>query len=257
PLMTNIEHYGQELCNWLPGLSNHTALSTCVALLIFLGLTGLFFIRSWRNRNYHTTENIMSAFFIVYSVFIVGMSTISHFEGMNNRLLSPLYIPLLLTCSFWVPKWLTALNPAFRNYAAAGMVLLGLAFGVFEFQQIRALFHDANIYGIPGYTEDGWRNSELSGFLRKHPAIFGSDYTVYSNAHEAVYFHSGLKADDLPHNVDVQYMKDFFSEDGQYLIWFNTVQDEELISLDKILKNRKLVKRYDFKDGTIYFLLKK
>ena len=257
PLLGNVMLYGQELCKWIPGISGHAVLSALVAVVLFVLFAVLFFVRSWCNRNYTTAAQITTTFFIVYSVFIVGMSTISHFEGMNNRLLSPLYIPMLMTCTFWIPEWLKGLRPVLRKYAAAFILTLALLFAVFELIKLKELFREVNIYGIPGYTEDGWRTSELSQCLKAHPHFFKNDFTLYSNAHEAVYFHSNLKADDLPHHVDKEYIKAFFEEDGQYLIWFNAIADNELIDLNFILKNRKVMKTYPFKDGTIYFLLKK
>ena len=257
PLLGNIIVYGQELGKWIPGLSSHAMIGVAFFVGLFVVLVVLFFMRCWFVTKYTTTAQIATAFFIVYSIFIVGMSTISHFEGMNNRLLSPLYIPLLLISSFWIPEWAGHFSMQLQKSIAVLFGILLSIFLTFEIVQLKHMFYDVHIYGIPGYTEDGWKKSQLSQFLRSRPHFFKNDYTLYSNAHEAVYFHSGLKADDLPHRVDKEYTKAFFNEDGQYLIWFNTVADGELIDLQQILNNRRVVKQYQFKDGTIYFLLKK
>jgi hypothetical protein len=257
PIWSNIVLYGQEIGRWVPGIGGNVILSTFFSVGLFVLLVSLFFIRSWYNRNYTTAAQVTTAFFIVYSVFIVGMSTISHFEAMNNRLLSPLYIPMMMTCTLWIPERVKGMTSVSRKYAVAFILLVTLVFAGFELLTLKELFKEVNRYGIPGYTEDGWKKSEVSRFLRRHPHFFKNDFTLYSNAHEAVYFHSNLRADDLPHHVDKEYIQAFFQEDGQYLIWFNTIADNELIDLDFILKNRKVVKTYRFKDGAIYFLLKK
>jgi len=116
------------------------------------------------------------------------------------------------------------------------------------------MYEDVKDYGIAGYTDDSWKNSQTAKFLREHPSYFNRKYTVYSNAHEAAYFNGGLQTESLPHRVSKHDTEEFFSEDGLYLIWFDDFSDNELIKFRSIWDRCDVIKTYDFNDGDIFFI---
>ncbi|KIO76433.1 hypothetical protein TH53_14935 [Pedobacter lusitanus] len=250
----NIFYYGKVLCSWLPFADQYPAVYSAIAIILFVIIVVVYLKRSWFAVNYGTAENCFAAFFIVYTVFIIGVSTLSHFEQINNRFISPLFIPMLITITCWVPGVLTRLPVRQRSiaFAAAGLVILG--FQVNELRKLYDMYQEARDYGIAGYTDDSWKKSQTAEFLRQHPEIFKPGYGLYSNAAEAAYFNGGLNAVSLPHYNIPDDISDFYKKKGMYLIWFRAIEDPDLITLSALRKRASVVKQYSFKDGDIYFV---
>ena len=254
PLSENIRYYANVIFEWLSLPARFQLWYPAIALMLFLVIAGLFLKRAYQKHNYTATGNIFAAFVIVYTVFIIGISTLSHFEQINNRLLSPLFIPLLIAITFRMPAYLNGLKKEFRLPAFIGVSLLIVVFQVGQAVRSAELYREAVRYGVPGYTDNSWKNSPVASFIRGHHNAFDPRYNIYSNAHEAVYFTGNLRSFSLPHVIDKEDILSFFREKGMYLIWFNQVRDPELIGLQSIRKNADLVKKYVFKDGTVYFV---
>lgn len=254
-LSDNILFYGKVVSEWVPLFTQHPLAIILWVVIIFTVVAITFLGRSISGREYSTAENCFTAFFIVYTVFIIGISTLSHFEGINNRLLCPLYIPMLISLTSWIPRQLSLLSGLKFKISLGLLSIAVIGFEMNQFSEMRQMFHEATTYGISGYTEDSWKISPLSQFLRKHPAAFDPEYDLYSNAHEAAYFNGGINAESIPHRKDKSDIYDFFSDTGQYLIWFNNFSDTDLISLATIRKHASVIRQYSFKDGAIYFVL--
>lgn len=264
PLHDNIYYYGTVVCQWL-GLSSAPALIVSgIVIFIFIAAVVVFVIQAWHHKAYTGAESCFTAFFIVYTVFIIGISTLSHFEQINNRLLSPLYIPLVIVLTAWVPRVFsadsnngTAAGTKITEFKKAVLVISLLIICRFEYTQLKKfseMYTEANTYGIAGYTDDSWKKSALSRFLRTHSAAFKEDYKLYSNAHEAAYFNGHVRAESLPHLIDKKDIGSFFREKGHYLIWFDAIEDDELLSLQTIRKYAEVTKTNDFTDGSIYIV---
>jgi hypothetical protein len=255
PVMDNISYYGKVLCNWFPVFNEQYTTGVITGLSVFVFLTFMFFYRCVRRQQYSSQQNITAAFVVVYSIFIIGISTLSHFEGINNRLMVPVFIPVLLAVSYWIPFWLSGLKPLARK---TGIVMLTLFLLLLQYKiivHLEEMYRDAVDNGIPGYTDNSWKNSSTANFLAAHPGFLNSGYKIYSNAHEAVYFNAGgLRADEIPQRVYKDYTEEFYKEGIHYVIWFNQIDDPELISLPDILKHRKLLQTYKFRDGRIFLL---
>jgi len=250
----NIIYTGRVVCQWLLVPGQQDRLVSGIFIFIFMVISFIFLARSLFAAIHIRADHCFAAFFTVYTVFIIGISTLSHFEQLNNRLLSPLYIPMVISLTSWVPAAVKRLRPSYAHPLAGILLLLAFFFGYRQYQLVTKMYDDVKDSGIPGYTEDSWRNSETAGFLRRHPHYFNPDYTIYSNAHEAAYFNGNLRAESLPHKRDVDDTRDFFKEDAFYLIWFDNFSDNELIKFKTILQNAEVIKKYDFKDGDIFFI---
>ncbi|HEY0177600.1 MAG TPA: hypothetical protein VGC08_14555, partial [Pedobacter sp.] len=253
-LSDNIVFYGRVICWWLPVPGDQARLVSAIAIIIFIIISAMFLLRSWFRQNYASAENCFAAFFIVYTVFIIAISTLSHFEQINNRFVSPVFIPMLIALTSWIPRTVRKWKPLEFRLALAVIALIAIVFEYHQYKNAAEMYEDAKNNGIAGYTEDYWKNNETAKFLREHPAYFNPQYTVYSNAHEAAYFNGGLQTVSLPHRNDKRDMADFFTEDEIYLIWFDNFSDNELIKFKTIWDNAKVVKKYDFRDGDIFFI---
>ena len=253
-LSDNIVFYGRVICYWLPVHGDQPRLVSGVAIVIFIIIGLLFLKRSWLKRTYTTAENCFSAYFIVYTVFIIGISTLSHFEQINNRFISPAFVPMIIGLTSWIPKTLRSLHKTQFRMALVGLGIIAIVFERNQLKEVNTMFAEVKDYGIAGYTDDSWKHSQTAKFLREHPDYFDRQYTVYSNAHEAAYFNGHLATESLPHRVSKHDVDEFFSEDGLYLIWFDDFSDNELIKFRTIWDKCDVVKKYDFNDGDIFFI---
>jgi len=128
-------------------------------------------------------------------------------------------------------------------------------FAGFQYNQLAA---DAETWdgvkdaGIPGYTEDQWTKSETVQFIKNDALPFKKNYTIYSDAYDAIYWFTGKPGKFLPPREYKPAVKDFLNDPHCYLVWFNDGENFDLVDLNFIIhvKKMKLVKQ--FNDGAIY-----
>lgn len=253
PFMTNMHYYGKVLCYWLPFMKHVEWVATFLAVISLLIAILILTYRIYLQYNHGGFQNIVLAFFVIYTLFIVVSSTISRYEQINNRLLSPAYIPLLIVIVYALSKIKRRFVVYPGKYSLMPLTILFLVFMASQVTESMAMYHEYHTYGIPGYTDDGWKTSPIVDYLKKHQTSFISDYPVYSNAHEAAYFTAGIASASLPHVVDKEDVETFDSTASHYLIWFVNVNDTDLISLDYIRARKHMVPVYTTADGTLYW----
>jgi len=195
---------------------------------------------------------LMVTFALVYGGFIIVSSTFSRYERINTRLLAPMFIPLLLSCTYWAIGLTKRIKLPSKYIILPILVIWMSGFCCQELVTDMQRYDDENDYGVPGYTDDSWNQSTFAIYLKKDNSLFKPGVPVYSDANEALYFLSGAKVKLLPHryfNADIQ---KFYQIKHYYLVWFNAMDNPELISLKDVIKveNLKLLKQ--FPDGAIY-----
>jgi hypothetical protein len=253
PFSQNLYYYGTVLYDWLPFLKEHYSLATWTAGITLAAALIVFIRRIITRWNYSTYPTITLAFFLVYVLFIVVSATISRYEQINNRLLAPAFIPLLFVVVHQLDAWSKKYSARPKAYTVIPLSLLFIAFQVSQWQQTRQLYHEFSNYGIPGYTDDSWRNMEMTRYLKQHPHFFTPGPTIFSNAHEAAYFIDSLSAESLPHTVEPESMESFFADTAHYLIWYNNVQDMDLVSIDSLAVAKDTLPIYKDAAATIYW----
>lgn len=256
PLGLNVHDLGSVLCDWLPFLGDRYKAATGVAIFFLLLVTGIFIYRLVRRTGFFSYDTIALSYFVVYAAFILISATVSRFQQLDSRLLSPLFLPWLWGSTCWIPGALRKASPFPRTaaivicLAAAGCFIAG------EIGTFRENWDGIKDAGIPGYTEDSWRDSETMAFVRSHRDSLenvGKLGTLYSDAFEGLWFLAGVQADLLPHkdnNEDIRYM---LKEDRFTVIWFDDARNTDLIPIDFLKTHKELVAEQHFSDGAIYF----
>ncbi len=251
-LSTNILYCGTVFCDWLPLPKNHAVISVCMALIFIIGAIVLFW-RSLKNIYYYTHENIAVTFFIVYLLFIILSATFSRYELINSRLLSPLFIPMLWASTSWLIPFA---KKFWLKKRAWSTVIIALLFLFFQRNQYKADYenYDGIKYaGIPGYTEDSWqKDSEIVNFLKQNKTLFKKGYAIYSNSDDALYFFTGLRCDMLPHLVFHDEISNFYAESNCYVVWFEDIDNPELLDMNDVLTHKTMVLLHKFSNGSIY-----
>ncbi len=224
-----------------------------VASTILLALIGILAWKTYTGR-INSYENIVIAFAVVYGLFIVIIATFSRFETVNSRILSPMFIALLIACTSWVPDVLRLVRNKIAKYSLGGLaVILMLLFEYSTFQTDYQRYDDETDYGIPGYSDDSWNKSEFVVYLKKHQHMFKPEIPIYTDANEAVYLFTGMSSELIPHKYFQSDVQKFYAQKRFYLIWFDNLYNTELVSLPDIMKNKKLVKIGEAKEGQIFY----
>ncbi|HMH34904.1 MAG TPA: hypothetical protein VK543_17840 [Puia sp.] len=254
PWMDNIAYYGSVLCDWLPLEKNNPRVATVVgslAIAFLLILTVMFIV----NRSYpYSYEKVATSFSLVYSLFIVVSATVSRYQQLNSRLLSPLFIPFIWSISFWLPPLIRRL----LGWQRVLILVIAIAFAVgMQYNQLTAdyeTYDGVKDAGVPGYTEDPVPQYQIVQFIQKNDSLFRPGYPVYSNAADAVYFFTGRTAKLLPQKAFPAMVNAFYAEKHHYLIWFNDPEiiNPDEVSLQEILQHKLMVLLFQFPEGAVY-----
>ena len=232
-----------------------------VVFVILIGISFFVFyiyshiIHFYKSNRYYNYWNICGTYFVVYTIFIVLSATFSRFEGLNMRLLSPLYLSCLLPLTFVTP-WTISKLKGWKKYGLISVFVI--LFGVINYYQYkdnRVYYQNATESGLPGYAEDCWRNSTILNYIKSDKKRFKEGTKIYSDGNEAVYLFTGLQADLIPH-VESKDENENFKEEQQrdyYVVWFYDCADPEYLTLEKLLKENYYVELASAPEGRLYF----
>jgi hypothetical protein len=251
PFSQNMYFFGKVMCDWMGLPQSAYPHSILIGSIVLLCISALLLWRIYK-REVNRPETIVLTFAVVYGFFIPVLATFSRFEPLNSRLLSPLYIPLLIGITSWVPGVLKNKSALGKTLIYVPFVLIMLLFEYSIYNTDYQRYDDENDYGVPGYTDDDWNNKPFITFLKTHKNIYKPGVPKYSDADEAVYFFSGTTATLLPHRYFTNTVKQFYSVKHYYLIWFNDLNNTELIGIKDIAEHGRLVKLYSFPEGSVY-----
>jgi len=251
PFLQNLYYCGTVFCDWGSLAKSTYPFAALIAGLILLALIGIMTFKTIKGQ-INRYENVVIAFALVYGLFIVISASISRYERINSRLLSPMIIPLLIACTSWVPDVLKLIKSKAKYALAAVAVMLMVAFEYASYQTDWQRYDDESDYGVPGYSDDSWNKSEFVVYLKQHKDLFKPGVPIYTDANEAVYLFTGMSSELLPHKFFKADVQKFYSKKQFYLIWFDNLYNTELIGLPDILKNKKLTKIGAAKEGEIY-----
>jgi hypothetical protein len=254
PFVDNLHYFGTVICDWAAFRTDAAdPYAAPIASIIFICLIGILAWKTYK-RSIDHVENIVIAFAVVYGLFIVISASISRYERINSRLIAPMFIPLLIACTSWVPDVLRLIKTKAVKYALSVIaVILMMAFEYSAYQVDYQRYDDECDYGVPGYSDDSWNKSEFVVYLRKHQHMFKPGIPIYSDADEAVYLFTGMSSTLIPHKLQTAAVQKFYGEKRFYLIWFDNLYNSELISLPDIMAHKKLVKMGSAKEGEIYY----
>jgi hypothetical protein len=279
PLVLNIHDFGSVLCDWLPFLGDRYQAATAIAIFFILLITGIFIYRLVRRTGFFSCDTIALSYFVVYAGFILFSATVSRFQELDSRLLSPLFLSWLWGSTCWIPGALrlkpgtqsesatpgthqlkpgtpTPSSPRWKKAAILLCLAAAICFFTGEMQTFRENWDGIHDAGIPGYTENDWRNSETMAFVRDHQDSLRNIPrlgTLYSDAFEGLWFLTGVRSDLLPHKDNAEDIRYMLKEDRFTVIWFDDAVNTDLIDVDFLKSRKQLIREIHFKDGAIYF----
>ena len=251
PLSKNLYYSGNVMCDWMGLPHSAYPYSILIVCTLLLFLVALIVWKAFTGK-INSIENIVIMFAAFYGIFIPVLASVSRFETLNSRLLSPMFVCLLIGLTSWVPDLLRGLNIKKQVIYAIPFVALMLfseySIAMTDYQR----YDDENDYGVPGYSDDDWNKSQFVPFLKSHKTIYKAGVPIYTDADEAVCFFTGATSKLLPHRYFKNTVDQFFGVNHYYLIWFNDLNNPELISLQDIIKRENLHLLYQFPEGGVY-----
>ena len=205
-------------------------------------------------------------FVIFYSVIIVISSTTTAYDHISSRLLSPIYIPIiyfLFLVADKIHQWLA-------NHLPGILVTALLAIGILLLMRspyLNTKYIIEEFINNSGceYSCSTWRNSETIRYLIQQKQL-GAQFTLYSNAPEAVYILSNIYSRFSPtktyYNSPQLYINSkqrfkWQNDEKICLIWFDNIKRNFLFSIEELQKDKKINTFAQLNDGKIYIISKK
>ncbi len=241
---------GSVLADWFPFLKGHSTLSAGLLVCFLIGCLLGFFYAVWQRHCYPSSNTILSCFVLVYILFLLTIASISRFEDISSRLLSPVYIPLLLLSTNWLPPLVKKVSVSWKWLL---VLLLVFLYGSIQYHQYRLnaeAWEGIKDAGIPGYAEDSWTQSATIQYIKQHPSQLTGK--VYANTNDAVYYLTGIKALPLPHKEIDKEKNAFLQSEPAYLFWLNDGENDDLVGLPFVQQYKPLDTLALFSDGGIY-----
>jgi hypothetical protein len=250
-LSDNLQQMGSVFSGWFPfSFSNMVAM---VAVVMILLLCLFYFLNRWLQASYFwTASTLITGWFLSYAVFILGIATVSRFEDLSSRLLSPLYIPLLIIVSGALLQWRLLFSGLTRKFFMLLLLLFYAAFHYNHYQLNAEAWEGIKDAGMPGYAEDSWQQSPAVNWLRQHKDSLPQP--LYANAPDAVFFFTGLKALPLPHkDISTEHLQ-LLRQKNLTLVWLVDGENTDLVGLPFISKQYDTSQRRLLEGGTVYYL---
>ncbi len=249
-LWENLQDVGRVIAYWLPIEEAQHYLA--IVLVLFLLLTTLILVvyHCIQAQYYDRYSTIIALFFLVYIFFMLIAASVSRFETLSSRLLSPIFIPIILLMTFFVSGLMIGKIKTVREFIV--LTFLGI-YGFVQYHQFKLnidTLEGVSTAGIPGYSENQWTQSPIVAYIKNDVKKYQS--IVFTNANDALYYLTGINTVALPHKDIPKEIAQFKSNQHFFLIWFFYGENNDLIDLVFILQQKKPIASWQFKDGIIY-----
>ena len=205
-----------------------------------------------------------ACFSLVYSSFIIISSTTIAYDLINNRLMSPIFLSiLLLLFTFILFCTHIVLTAKKREVLAYSMLSIFIVCQLLSFANTwKQDIFSRQKNGAEGYTSTFWQENELLDYIKKHKNDFSA--TIYSNDPRAFFvINRNIKAKLLPlkkyynsnettgitlENLSIK-IPDF---ENSYLVYFNSIRLHESFSLEEFQSVCKMENIVENSDGFIF-----
>lgn len=247
------------------GLVNHRAVLMFFSL-IFGFFVGLSFKRELNRKTIvKIILNPLILLILIYLSFLVFISTTSAMDGIGDRLLSPIYVPLIITVFYAVYSIICDLvgnyqGGVYRKAANVSLVALFVLWVVFPIEE-NILSEARRLSSGVGYTGESWNSSPLIQYLKQNQA-YVRRYAVYSNQPDLVYILTGLVTQLSPVKTrfnspevvsEISNLEGYWPVEGDArLIWFDSNVHPFLFSIEELKKSADFRIVTVFTDGVIY-----
>lgn len=132
------------------------------------------------------TPDALLLFAVLYAVFMVFSSTITAYDSIGDRLLSPIYVPIVVLLFALLDRAVRRLGAApFGQYVRVGLLCIVTVWLVFRTTAVGAEALHLSRKGAGGYSTKGWRESPTIDFVQHMPG--SAEEVIYTNLPDAMY----------------------------------------------------------------------
>lgn len=206
---------------------------------------------------------------IVYVGFLVVSSTTTAYDQIDNRLLSPIFVPttlLLLSLAFRMLQSLTQQWSLLKRVnILLPVAIIGIYLLIFPTKATILSITNAMSQG-QGYSSESWRNSQTVQYLLRHHTI-ASKWVIYTNGPDVLYILANLTAKWSPRRArynfpeivnDISSLNGYWpQENNSYIIWFDKIDRTYLFTVDELRTVANIQQIIRLKDGAIYSVERK
>lgn len=273
----NIYLFFQGIYCWLlPGGIRYYSISLKIlfGVTIFISLIVILSVLykltnkgNWKNlKIVYMRVNPIIMFIIIYTGFLLISSSTTYYDAINERLLSPIYIPMVLVLLVFI-GWLTDIIGKRFSKKLINTILFTIVC-VLLIPSIIYSINETRDYinqGVYGYNTTPWQDSEMVNYLRNHQ--LETNFILYSNEPEALYVLTNIISQNTPSrfkyhnplnaNTIWEVKTDWLVISKTYLVWFNNVLRSDLYTINELEQIINLSNCIHFKDGMICIISKK
>jgi hypothetical protein len=226
---------------------------TAVGLVTFVWSSGA------RRRIRRSLEAILSdhqPVVMLLAFYTIMLSTAAMRDAYtDSRMLSPLYVPLLLVLLKLGSHLISPIERPAATFVSRGPAVLLALWLCFPFASVArstaVRFRD----GAGGYSTTKWRESETIAYARQVLSTHG-DFHIYSNGHDVLWALAGVNATESPDTVSVSLtdLKGHWpAENGSIIVWFSGLAHRKyLFSIEELEQIADITGVTYLSDGTIY-----
>jgi hypothetical protein len=255
PLHSFSEHslgFVNAVTSWFIFPVNYFQNKTLLFLVAFLLIFILLVIGVKEIANLKVLSLVVFIFLYLLLLFIACVST--HQNLIDNRLLSPIFIPLgIVLIDFFYRRICLQLMDKISKRVRPWLVVLGLI-AWFTYPAISTLKFGLEVRkeGL-GYQSVHWQTSETLAYIRRAREEL-HQLPIYTNDPEGLYFLTHIQAGRL----SIQFHPNWPAAGRAYLICFKQGYLGDCLEiLDRLRQNPDIRPVAEFSDGTIYLVTRR
>jgi hypothetical protein len=193
-------------------------------------------------------------FVAVYSVVLVLLAARGASSFVDQRLVSPLFVPvtlLLLGLAYDVLGQGRAEPTALRRNLPLVLLSLWLCFPLAWVLRSTARRYEN---GAGGYNTRAWRESETVAYARRVPSTDGGTH-LYSNGRDVLWALAGVNANWVPNRAGVPLsdLSGRWPDGASVVVWFDSITwRKHLLSVEELGEISNVEKVAQLNDGSVY-----
>ncbi len=203
-------------------------------------------------------------FLVIYFTTLIALACSIHFDPIQDRLLSPIYVPLIGVFVFAINQVDAALASQSSAGKSTARLLASSVVGLsllYPLAFVGVMTREALTVGTGGYSSAAWLSSDLIAYLRAHP-VSGS---LASNSDNAVLYFTDLPAFPSASRVKSEsdreamgaWIKAHLLGTQTYLAWFKpplTAVESDYYQPEEYSKVFDVSVVHTSSDGTLFLL---
>ncbi|HOJ09885.1 MAG TPA: hypothetical protein PK733_04750 [Clostridiales bacterium] len=221
---------------------------------IFIFIASIIAIRNHSDQKSNRLA-ILLIFPVIYIAYLLLSASIVAFDSINNRLLVPTYIPLVLL-QFFSIAYIVKTDKGKKNKIITVLVfvIIFISWIIYPISEISTDAAYAYENGAGILASKWWAQSPLIAYVKELP----QNSAIYTNCPDAVYFYTGRKSMYTPkkEGPDIYGLDEFkkivYEAENVYVAWFDVGTGNFIYNAEELANffNVEMIKKVY--DGIIY-----